>query len=68
MSNERSKYVSLSFEEKYEIACKLGQESVNLTRLAKGLKIIKFTLNDLRNALSTRTMRELTSDKSFAAR
>ena len=48
MSNKRSKYVSLSLKTKYEIACKLSQENVNLSRLAKDLNVPRTTLNTLR--------------------
>ena len=47
MSNKRSKYVSLSPKIKYEIACKLSQENVNVSRLAKDLNITRITLNTL---------------------
>ena len=47
MSNKRSKYVSLSLKIKYEIACKLSQENVNVSRLAKDLNITRITLNTL---------------------
>ena len=48
MSNKRSKYVSLSLKTKYEIACRLSQENVNVSRLAKDLNIPRTTLNNLR--------------------
>ena len=48
MSNKRSKYVSLLLKTKYEIACKLSQENVNVSRLAKDLHVSRTTLNTLR--------------------
>ena len=47
MSNKRSKYISLSLQTKYEIACKFSQENVNMSRLAKDLNIPRTTLNTL---------------------
>ena len=48
MSDKRSKYVSLPLKKKYEIACKLSQENVNVSRLAKDLNVPRTTLNTLR--------------------
>ena len=47
MSNKRSKYVSLSIKIKYEIACKLSQKNVDVSKLAKDLNIPRTTLNTL---------------------
>ena len=47
MSNKRSEYVSLSLKIKFEIACKLNQENVNASKLAKNRNVPRTTLKTL---------------------
>ena len=48
MPSKRSNYASLTLKNKYEIVCKLNNGKVNMSKLAKDLKIPRTTLNSLR--------------------
>ena len=53
MSNKKVKYVSLPLKRKYEIACKLSEENVNMSKLAIDLGVPRTTLINLRKSKDT---------------
>ena len=50
ISNKKAKYVSLPLKRKYEIACKLSEENVNMSKLAIDLGVPRTTLINLRKS------------------